>query len=652
MNNSTIQNRARIMFAFCFITMAAVSFGQELSKDETESKSLALFRNNKYEQAVQGFSDLYTMYPKEPRYNYYLGCCYLHLNQHIEKSVSLLRFAASKNFNSDVYYFLALASYRNYLFDEAEIALTNFRNLGSRKDIRKLMPENLAASIVLAREETNMALDIKVLTTENLAYPQIESVYALQTNGKFMPKAKVFMLKDDVRQNYQGYMYIPTTSENGSKLYITAYGSDETMGKDLYEIRQLTGMDYSLPVALSSVNSKYNEEYPYFDSKTSTLYFSSDRKGGLGGYDIYKSEYDPKTQAFKEPQRMEFPVNTPFDDFLYVPDEQNQTAVFISNRNCSNQQLTAYKIEIRDSPSYVFPKSHNEIREIAQLKVNVDLIAPPVVLQNLSPAKNPVVIPEYEIVIRQALDKQLFCDSLQAVIISKKNHLVIETDTDKRRVLLSSISKDQKMLDSNQSEADQLFRKANTMRNAEQIARETAEENSGSIALSGTDIEQIQIESPNEQEPVVTQLKLFAYQTQVQMPDSYNQTAEKSKPANEEALKNEFSILEKSPYSETNPIPGAAIMPDGLIYRIQLGAFSNTLSLDAFGGLTPLAAEKIDQRNITKYYVGIFRTSKDARKALDEVKAKGFADAFIVPYFNQEKITIQTAREIEFGGKN
>jgi hypothetical protein len=116
-------------------------------------------------------------------------------------------------------------------------------------------------------------------------------------------------------------------------------------------------------------------------------------------------------------------------------------------------------------------------------------------------------------------------------------------------------------------------------------------------------------------------------------------------------LNNGFRILGSSPYSKDNPIPLQSKLPEGLVYRIQLGAYSGLLEDNAFRGLSPVSAEKSTNNNVTKYYVGYFSSIEDARKALDDIKKYGYPDAFLVSYFKGEKISVQKAREIEFAEK-
>jgi hypothetical protein len=114
------------------------------------------------------------------------------------------------------------------------------------------------------------------------------------------------------------------------------------------------------------------------------------------------------------------------------------------------------------------------------------------------------------------------------------------------------------------------------------------------------------------------------------------------------AKTDDFAILEKSPYDNSNPIPQGMSVLAGLVYRIQLGVFSKPKPNDAFGGITPVVSEQVSGGAILKYYAGMFYSINTVTSALEAVRAKGFPDAFIVAFFDGKLITTEKAREIEF----
>ena len=108
----------------------------------------------------------------------------------------------------------------------------------------------------------------------------------------------------------------------------------------------------------------------------------------------------------------------------------------------------------------------------------------------------------------------------------------------------------------------------------------------------------------------------------------------------------EFTILPQSPYSETNPIPIDDPLLDGVIYKIQLGAFSKPVATNTFKGLSPISGERLSN-GITKYYVGLFHRITDAEEALRKVHEYGFKESYIIAFYNRKTINPERAKQLE-----
>jgi hypothetical protein len=118
----------------------------------------------------------------------------------------------------------------------------------------------------------------------------------------------------------------------------------------------------------------------------------------------------------------------------------------------------------------------------------------------------------------------------------------------------------------------------------------------------------------------------------------------------EQAKKDEFTMMEKSPYGSSNPIPKGLETYSGLIYRIQLGAFTKARPSEAFGGISPVSFEQVENSPVLKYYAGVFYSLNGVTAAISEVKKSGFPDAFIVAYLDGKLISTEKAKEVEFAG--
>lgn len=110
-----------------------------------------------------------------------------------------------------------------------------------------------------------------------------------------------------------------------------------------YSIRNEDGT-FNEPVnAGKKVNTPDDEISPWFMSETGTLYFSSTYHAGLGGFDIFKSEF--KENTFSEPKNAGYPINSSYNDMYYSANaagthmylSSNRVGSFFENKmNCCN----------------------------------------------------------------------------------------------------------------------------------------------------------------------------------------------------------------------------------------------------------------------------------------------------------------------------
>jgi hypothetical protein len=108
-----------------------------------------------------------------------------------------------------------------------------------------------------------------------------------------------------------------------------------------------------------------------------------------------------------------------------------------------------------------------------------------------------------------------------------------------------------------------------------------------------------------------------------------------------------FKIYSQSPYTAAQTFEYDFPLPAGVFYRIQLAVYKNRLAPDFFKGLSPITTEKIPGKNLIRFFVGKFYRYKDARNALEKVRAYGHTDAFIIGYYNGTKGTFTKLQELE-----
>lgn len=108
---------------------------------------------------------------------------------------------------------------------------------------------------------------------------------------------------------------------------------------DLYMSQRDSIGQWSEPVNLGpAINTMYSERTPYMHPDMRTLYFSSDGRGGLGGYDVYKSVRlsDTCWNCWSEPENMGKEINTDADDWTYKISTDGKSAYFSQKEAGSN----------------------------------------------------------------------------------------------------------------------------------------------------------------------------------------------------------------------------------------------------------------------------------------------------------------------------
>jgi hypothetical protein len=123
----------------------------------------------------------------------------------------------------------------------------------------------------------------------------------------------------------------PALSPDGSTLYFIS-DIKGTKGKsDLYKVSVTDHKTYGEVTKLSdSINSSRTEIFP-FVSADNKLYFTSDRRGGKGGLDIYSFDLQSSDENQK-PVCLEEPINSRGDDFSFFLNDDLKSGYLSSRR--------------------------------------------------------------------------------------------------------------------------------------------------------------------------------------------------------------------------------------------------------------------------------------------------------------------------------
>jgi flagellar motor protein MotB len=128
----------------------------------------------------------------------------------------------------------------------------------------------------------------------------------------------------------------PSISADGKILYFSSSRPGGIGGKDLWFSIMNDKNLWIEPVNLgNTINTSGDEMSPFIHFDGRTLYFSSDGRAGMGGFDIYMTRMKDDS-TWTEPQNLGYPINTFNDEMGLIIESGGQKAYFSSIRDKLN----------------------------------------------------------------------------------------------------------------------------------------------------------------------------------------------------------------------------------------------------------------------------------------------------------------------------
>ncbi len=129
-------------------------------------------------------------------------------------------------------------------------------------------------------------------------------------------------------KNEYGYLTM-----DGKAILLAFARKKNSEDDDLY-VSFLENGKWTRPMDLGDgINTNYSETTPFLSADGKTLYFSSNRPGGLGSQDIYLTRrLDDTWQNWRKPQNLGAPINTEDFDAYYSLAAKGDFAYFISGK--------------------------------------------------------------------------------------------------------------------------------------------------------------------------------------------------------------------------------------------------------------------------------------------------------------------------------
>ena len=307
-----------VFFFLGFTCLQAQSDERSLRNLFIEAETYFLFEE--YKDALPLYQQIYREESTNYNVAYKIGICYLNDRYNKEKSINYLKKAA-ENINPDckpnsfkekmappeAEFDLGMAYRKNGYIEQALKIFTNFRQKASPDvfDFDIIDDEIFSCRVALnlAKHPIHFETDNK-LGSINTPYAEINPV--LSGNGNALVFTRKLPFYDGVFISHKqlngswsepynltgdfgvdGNSYTTGISYNGNEILV--YRSNSYDG-NIY-ISRLRGQGWSKLEKLGpNVNTKYWESHASPSPDNQYLYFTSNRRGGFGGLDIYKAK--------------------------------------------------------------------------------------------------------------------------------------------------------------------------------------------------------------------------------------------------------------------------------------------------------------------------------------------------------------------------
>jgi hypothetical protein len=413
-----------------------------LTNDEAKvvkKDAATAFAASDFNGALLSYLDLYKTDPQNVDYNYRIGYCYLVTSVNKRAALKYLSFACqSKTAKKEWLFYLGLAYMHNEKWDEAEKSFLEYKNATGSKLIKDFLnPDRMIemcgnGRTLCARpvncKITNLGKNVNSITDDynpfispdgkalvftsrrkgntggfieelgiytadiysalwrdtawakarnvgtNLnaewdeesvglspigdqLFIYFDNVMAYADIGVSSLKGKMwqrpFMLPEPINsKSLEGGACI---SNDGSTIYFSSDRKEGKGGKDIWMVKKGQNGLWGVPENLGgSVNSIYDESNPFLTLDGSKLYFCSKGFNSMGGFDIFYSKWNPSLNSWGTPVNAGFPINNA-DDNTTISFTADERFAFISLiKETGIGEKDNYMVEFLDTMQHGF----------------------------------------------------------------------------------------------------------------------------------------------------------------------------------------------------------------------------------------------------------------------------------------------------------
>lgn len=356
------------------------------------------------------------------------------------------------------------------------------------------------------------------------------------------------------------------------------------------------------------INSFYNEVSPYLTLNGRSLYFSSNRLNSLGGLDIFNTVFNDTLMGWTEVRNLGLPVNSAGNDAHFFVSADGLTGFFSSDRKSGFGQRDIYaaymKQPIASNLTLSFPPTFIQLTTASDL---ADGNA------NEAEGTAPEQLKEYYV------GDLLFAED--DVVLTPQNLKKLEVLTN---LLLIYPTLRADLICHDMSEGPKSFDLYFSIKKSEEIA--------DFLARKGINRDRLYIKGCG------------AFYPRTITPEGADRNP------NLQRLNRRIEVnlygTEGLPIAITrdNPnVPEEYVNPlaiafrenhTGLVYRVQIASVSQLLQNEIFNQVENAMIQWDPATRTYKYFVGMETDYSEAQKVREDVRTRGFGDAFIVAHYN------------------
>jgi outer membrane protein OmpA-like peptidoglycan-associated protein len=188
--------------------------------------------------------------------------------------------------------------------------------------------------------------------------------------------SKAEPISDNINSRYNENSV--SLSPDGKTLFFTSDRPGGKGGTDIYYSQLDKKGRWGKPVNMGApINTAADDDGPFIDYDSKTLYFSSRAHAGMGGFDIFVSEFDSIGKKWSEPVNIGYPINTPDDDIYFVKSGDSKYGYYASVKDGGMGEKDIYKVLI--------PENVQDYKGLKSRKIEGKKLSLPVVALNLQP---------------------------------------------------------------------------------------------------------------------------------------------------------------------------------------------------------------------------------------------------------------------------